>query len=505
MQIETHAIGLDLLFIDEGETYSDNLGIMVYSPGDLDSDGYSEAFASNALGEIKVYYGGNPADTIPDHIYLCDYGVFHWLSDINGDTFLDLAILRNRSGIGYFDIYFGMQEFYENAQVGLSISGDLLDGFGVGIYPQDYNGDGKIDIIINAQNAEPYAGKFYLYDGNNELDSVCDDTISICRYGVDIFTIGACVGDINCDGYADYVISPDGNAMPGYTLILWGSEDPDSVPDLQIDSPFDDAIGIGYFSAGVIPLGDINKDNIDDFIVTSEGFPPCIFYGGNPFDPTPKILEYPGKVANVCGDINHDGWEDIAVGFVSYSFGSGEVLVYFGAYDMDTIADIIMPYNSVSPSSYNFGRSVGPAGDFNGDGVDDLAVGAKSYNTQNSSGYLYVFAGDPDLPTPAEDEPDIPIPEDHNILKQNYPNPFNNRTIIKYYLHGISEREIEIDIYNILGQKIRTLYKGVQSGGSHSIYWDGRDNYDNDVPSGIYFYQLQSGDQIISKKMLYLK
>ncbi|HDS00870.1 MAG TPA: hypothetical protein ENO07_02515, partial [candidate division Zixibacteria bacterium] len=85
---------------------------------------------------------------------------------------------------------------------------------------------------------------------------------------------------------------------------------------------------------------------------------------------------------------------------------------------MDTIADIIMPYNSVSPSSYNFGRSVGPAGDFNGDGVDDLAVGAKSYNTQNSSGYLYVFAGDPDLPTPAEDEPDIPIPEDHNILKQ---------------------------------------------------------------------------------------
>ncbi|NIT55449.1 MAG: hypothetical protein GWN00_04200, partial [Aliifodinibius sp.] len=86
-----------------------------------------------------------------------------------------------------------------------------------------------------------------------------------------------------------------------------------------------------------------------------------------------------------------------------------------------------------------FGKSVGPAGDFNGDGVDDLAVGAdRSVNPNVNNGHLFVFAGDPDLPTPAEDEPDIPIPEKHDILKQNYPNPFNNQTIIDYYLHGLS-------------------------------------------------------------------
>jgi hypothetical protein len=238
----------------------------------------------------------------------------------------------------------------------------------------------------------------------------------------------------------------------------------------------------------------------------------CIFYGGNPFNPSPKILgdlsdnkTKGDRIANI-GDINHDGWDDIGVGNIAYALGTGIVHIYFGAYDMNTEPDLILD-GQYSGSGSHFGYSVGAAGDFNGDGVDDIAVSAKDFymNGQDARGIVYVYAGDPDLPTPAEDEPDIPIPEDHNILNQNYPNPFNNKTIVEYYLQGISEREIEIGIYNILGQKVRTLYKGIQSGGSHSIYWDGRDDYDNDVPSGIYFYQLKSGDQVISKKMLYLK
>jgi len=190
---------------------------------------------------------------------------------------------------------------------------------------------------------------------------------------------------------------------------------------------------------------------------------------------------------------HHDGWEDIAVGWTSYAAGSGTVFVYFGSSDMDTIADIVIPYNTLSQFPYDFGKSVGSAGDFNGDGVDDLAVGADiSVNPNFNEGFLFVFAGDRNLPTPAEDETENPLPQRYNILEQNYPNPFNNQTIIEYELWGIFDREIELSIFNILGQNVRTLYKGVQSSGRHITYWDGKDQFDKSVSSGLYFYRLSS-------------
>ncbi|HER00610.1 MAG TPA: hypothetical protein ENO22_14835, partial [candidate division Zixibacteria bacterium] len=61
-----YSLDLELIFIAEGENHSENLGFFVQSPGDLDQDGYSEVFAMNISSEIKVFRGGNPADTLPD-------------------------------------------------------------------------------------------------------------------------------------------------------------------------------------------------------------------------------------------------------------------------------------------------------------------------------------------------------------------------------------------------------------------------------------------------------
>lgn len=89
-------------------------------------------------------------------------------------------------------------------------------------------------------------------------------------------------------------------------------------------------------------------------------------------------------------------------------------------------------------------------------------------------------------------------------LKQNYPNPFNSNTQIQYSLPRATQ--VEVSIYNLLGQNVRTLYKGEQSRGNHTLSWDGKDYRGRDVGSGIYFYRLKTSDGATeSRKMLFLK
>ena len=89
------------------------------------------------------------------------------------------------------------------------------------------------------------------------------------------------------------------------------------------------------------------------------------------------------------------------------------------------------------------------------------------------------------------------IPE-RFTLYQNYPNPFNPVTNISYYLPHSSE--IQVDIYNLLGQRVETLFNGRQEGGFHSVRWDASNS-----ASGIYFVQLQSSNLRQTQKMLLLK
>lgn len=88
-------------------------------------------------------------------------------------------------------------------------------------------------------------------------------------------------------------------------------------------------------------------------------------------------------------------------------------------------------------------------------------------------------------------------------LAQNYPNPFNARTVIMYSLPRDSK--VEITIYNILGQRVKTLLNEHQQAGYKSIVWDGTNQKGKEVASGIYFYRIQAGDFVQAKKMLLLK
>jgi hypothetical protein len=88
-------------------------------------------------------------------------------------------------------------------------------------------------------------------------------------------------------------------------------------------------------------------------------------------------------------------------------------------------------------------------------------------------------------------------------LGQNYPNPFNPNTTITFSLP--ESMDIELEIFNLQGQKVKSLAKGIHSAGPHQVSWDGRDENGNRVASGVYIYQLLSGNQRIAKKMNFLK
>jgi hypothetical protein len=85
-----------------------------------------------------------------------------------------------------------------------------------------------------------------------------------------------------------------------------------------------------------------------------------------------------------------------------------------------------------------------------------------------------------------------------NELLNNYPNPFNPFTTIKYSLN--SEQQIRLTIFNISGEKISELVNGIQKAGYYSVSFDG-----TKLPSGEYFYKLESADDAVVKRMLLLK
>ena len=133
----------------------------------------------------------------------------------------------------------------------------------------------------------------------------------------------------------------------------------------------------------------------------------------------------------------------------------------------------------------------------------DIWVGGKTALIMTLPGHL--LAWDPYADAASDAEDDIAeeyLPENYS-LEQNYPNPFNPSTVISYSLPKRSD--VTVSIINLLGQNIKTMKIENQSAGEHEVNWDGTDRSGRAVGSGIYFYRIEAGNYIASKKMLLLK
>ncbi len=124
-----------------------------------------------------------------------------------------------------------------------------------------------------------------------------------------------------------------------------------------------------------------------------------------------------------------------------------------------------------------------------GDNLDDLFTKAERARDR----YFVVTSVEP---TPGE------LPNGF-VLDQNYPNPFNPTTTISFELSIVSE--VQLEVYNLLGQKVSTLHGGTLGAGKHEFIWNAQSDNNEDVASGIYFYRLQVNDTGKSLKMVLLR
>jgi predicted outer membrane repeat protein len=129
--------------------------------------------------------------------------------------------------------------------------------------------------------------------------------------------------------------------------------------------------------------------------------------------------------------------------------------------------------------------------DGDGDGIAVIDMGAYEY-------------GAPIVDLEESNIADVP----ELILYQNYPNPFNPETVISFQLSPENDlQDVELVIYNIKGQKIKDLANSLihQSSNQYSIIWDGTDDHNQLVSTGIYFYKLKTKKDIQIKKMILIK
>ncbi len=142
---------------------------------------------------------------------------------------------------------------------------------------------------------------------------------------------------------------------------------------------------------------------------------------------------------------------------------------------------------------------------YSGGGAHNVIIETGSFIEYNSGAdSAYVSKADTNVISPCFGpllpDGDLPVT---NSLSQNSPNPFNANTIINFGLSDPSYTSLEV--FDVMGRKIKTVVSEHLHAGNHSIVWDGSNSQGSEVAAGIYFYVLKTDSYRETKKMLYLK
>jgi len=480
--------------------------------------------------------------TVTGHSVGDRYFNIEGLGDVNGDSIPDFAVGAHWGN--YVDIYFGSAEFDTIPDLRLWGEQDI-EQFGWSITSGDMNGDGINDIIIGAPEHDNGAqwnsndGRIYIYWGGTSLDSIPDRIFTGEEPSAQLGYSLEWSQDVNGDSYPDLLVGAPIHWSEFGRLFIF-SATPSGV--FEIDTLSWEATGDvnkrGSLGYSIAPLGDINADRLNDFLVGA----PALFsstlaraylvYG----DSIPSLnhaVEFVGDSANpnfgrgVYGlghfanrnssyfgintwtalqiysshtlgvidtlgssvewgslnsvspvsDLNQDGLTDVLIGVENQSqLYTGLVAVYFGASSLDSLPAYTI---SGTQSHHYFGKKVSSLGDINQDGQPEYGIGESQEFEPVKPGrvHIYTYGTINAIENPQYNT----LPS--TVILRNYPNPFNASTTLQYHLPA--QGQVTISIYDIAGHEVLSQDVGRQAAGRHSFRW--RSEATQNLPSGVYF------------------
>ena len=382
------------------------------------------------------------------------------------------------------------------------------------IIAADLNGDGYPDMAVANQLSNNVS--ILLNNGDGSFSAQTNypvHEVPICLTGADIDCDGdvdLAIGHLN-ENYATYIsiLANNGNgsfAEPVKYLFLssiFSIQAADFDNDGDIDLTFADFY---HDHIGIMPNnGDGTFGQIQ--IAPVDGLPNSLFCAD--FDGDSDIdLAMLCSRSNSLSLLDNNGNGDFTaqsicgVGGMPSSVigadfeGDGDIDLAVTNRNTNDISVLFNIGNGFFTSSVTYPAGDKPAAilavDFTGDDVPDLIT----VNEESDDVSLLINKLPTDIPT----EEKLP----HKfILFQNFPNPFNPSTNIRFNLEKADD--VALDIYNIVGQKVTTLINERLSAGLHEITWNGTNLDGGIVASGIYFYQLKTGEKLKSRKMILLK
>jgi len=379
-------------------------------------------------------------------------------ADLNGDGYPDLAVVNQLTNDVSILLNNGDGSFPNQTTFPVYESPICLTG-------ADIDCDGDIDLAVGHHNAD-YAS--YISIVANNGDGTYAEPVRYLFLST-VFSITA--ADIDNDGdidlaFADFYNSHIGimpnNGDGSFGIIRTTSVD--SLPNSLFNTDFD---ADGDIDLAVINSGSNNVEILDN--------------NGNGHFTTLTTCGVGGMPSSVFGaDFDGDGDIDLAV----TNKNTDDISVLFN----------IGNGNFTTPVTYPAGDKPGAilAVDFTGDDIPDLMA----INEGSDDVSLLINKLTTDLPIEEK------LPNKFTLF-QNFPNPFNPSTNIRFNL--VKAGDVVIEIYNIIGQKVTTLIDERLSAGVHQVTWNGTDSDGHNVASGIYFYQLETGEIIKSRKMILLK
>lgn len=372
-------------------------GIWVGDYGDGDSVAYSLTFPDDPDGDGEfVIQPGESQNVVvtfsPTEIRTYDA----WLKVNSNDPDYPDGFFVTLDGAGiessFTDIIL-VGEYHDHAGESLSSAGDV-------------DRDGYDDILIGAPDADTSGvdGRAYLVYGGPNLNTSINllSEAAFTIYGiVGGDAVGNCVssGDFNRDGFSDLAIGAYGNSVGLRAYIVYGRDNLSGT----ISSNDSDAIfqGSGAEHTRSISLsGDINGDGYDDLIIGNQGRVRIVL--GKPditgtvnvqTDADIVINNVAGEAATHAGDVDGDGLCDLIIDGSSPS-GEGGAYLFFGHPSWPSILDAADADCHLQATDYDYrvGAGIAGPGDINGDGYDDLLIGARAMSS-SYKGKVYIVYG----------------------------------------------------------------------------------------------------------------